>query len=258
MAKALDAAGAYCRVDFVGGFSALVQKGVADGDRVLIDSLPDVLTQTKSVCASVNAASRQAGINMDALKRLGEVISEIAHADMDNNGFAAAKLVVFSNIPEDNPFMAGAYMGAGEPEATINIGVSGPGVVDCALQRRIATAKESGKKLTLLDLAEEIKIASFRVTRIGELIGREVADRLNTSFGVDPRDRRLDRRNPQDARSRARRRARFHRRDRDAQRRGQEGRTLRLWIRRRSQRRLHPRFGRLNSRRRRRQGASFP
>ena len=184
LAKALDAAGAYCRVDFVGGFSALVQTGVADGDRVLIDSLPDVLTQTKSVCASVNAASRKAGINMDALKRLGEVISEIAHADMDNNGFAAAKLVVFSNIPEDNPFMAGAYMGAGEPEATINIGVSGPGVVDCALQRRIATAKESGKKLTLLDLAEEIKIASFRVTRIGELIGREVADRLNTSFGV--------------------------------------------------------------------------
>ena len=114
---------------------------------------------------------------MDAVKRLGEVIRAVADADAKNNGFAAAKLVVFSNIPEDNPFMAGAYMGAGEPEAAINIGVSGPGVVMSALQRRITSAKESGKKLTLSDLSEEIKIASFRVTRIGELIGREVAER---------------------------------------------------------------------------------
>ena len=121
---------------------------------------------------------------MDAVKRLGEVIRAVADADAKNNGFAAAKLVVFSNIPEDNPFMAGAYMGAGEPEAAINIGVSGPGVVMSALQRRITSAKESGKKLTLSDLSEEIKIASFRVTRIGELIGREVAERLNTQFGV--------------------------------------------------------------------------
>ena len=184
LAQALDEAGKYCRVDFVGGFSALVQKGVADGAKALIDSLPEVLNQTSCVCASINAASRKAGINMDAVKRLGEVIREIADADAKNNGFAAAKLVVFANIPEDNPFMAGAYMGAGEPEAAINIGVSGPGVVMSALQRRIASAKESGKKLTLSDLSEEIKIASFRVTRIGELIGREVAERLNTQFGV--------------------------------------------------------------------------
>jgi uncharacterized protein (UPF0210 family) len=184
LAQALDEAGQYCRVDFVGGFSALVQKGVSDGARALIDSLPEVLNQTNCVCASVNAASRKAGINMDAVKRLGEVIRAVADADAKNNGFAAAKLVVFSNIPEDNPFMAGAYMGAGEPEAAINIGVSGPGVVMSALQRRIASAKESGKKLTLSDLSEEIKIASFRVTRIGELIGREVAERLNTQFGV--------------------------------------------------------------------------
>lgn len=184
LAQALDEAGKYCRVDFVGGFSALVQKGVADGARVLIDSLPEVLNKTNCVCASVNAASRKAGINMDAVKRLGEVIREIADADKANNGFASAKLVVFANIPEDNPFMAGAYMGAGEPEAAINIGVSGPGVVSSALQRRIAHAKETGKRLTLSDLSEEIKIASFRVTRIGELIGREVAERLETQFGV--------------------------------------------------------------------------
>ncbi len=184
LAQALDEAGKHCRVDFVGGFSALVQKGVADGARVLIDSLPEVLNQTSCVCASINAASRKAGINMDAVKRMGEVVRDIADADVKNTGFAAAKLVVFANIPEDNPFMAGAYMGAGEPEAAINIGVSGPGVVSSALQRRIARAKETGKKLTLSDLSEEIKIASFRVTRIGELIGREVAERLNTQFGV--------------------------------------------------------------------------
>lgn len=184
LARALDEAGKYCRVDFVGGFSALVQKGVADGARVLIDSLPEVLNQTSCVCASLNAASRKAGINMDAVKRLGEVIRDIADADAKNAGFAAAKLVVFANIPEDNPFMAGAYMGAGEPEAAVNIGVSGPGVVSSALQRRISRAKETGRKLTLSDLSEEIKIASFRVTRVGELIGREVAERIGTQFGV--------------------------------------------------------------------------
>lgn len=184
LARALDEAGERCRVDFVGGFSALVQKGVADGARVLIESLPEVLTRTKRVCSSVNAASRKAGVNVDALKTLGQVILDIANADEENTGFAAAKLVVFANIPDDNPFMAGAYMGAGEPEATVNIGVSGPGVVDSALRRRIASAQKSGKKLTLSELSEEIKTASFRVTRIGELIGREVAERIGTQFGV--------------------------------------------------------------------------
>ena len=184
LAKALDEAAERCRVDFVGGFSALVQKGVADGARVLIESLPEVLTSTKRVCSSINAASRKAGVNMEALHTLGHTILDVANADAENNGFAAAKLVVFSNIPEDNPFMAGAYMGAGEPEAAINIGVSGPGVVDSALRRRIDSAEKSGKKLTLSDLSEEIKTASFRVTRIGELIGREVAETLNTQFGV--------------------------------------------------------------------------
>ena len=184
LAKCLDDAAKECRVDLVGGFTALVQKGISAGDRVLLDALPDVLSQTERVCASVNAASRKAGINMDALRALGEIIPAVAQADAANRGFAAAKLVVFANIPEDNPFMAGAYMGAGEPEVTVNIGVSGPGVVDSALKRRIASAREQGKKLTLTDLAEEIKLSSFRVTRVGELIGREVAETLGIPFGI--------------------------------------------------------------------------
>jgi len=184
LAEVLDQAAQECRVDFVGGFTALVHKGISNGAQVVLDSLPEVLTLTKRVCASVNAASRKAGINMDALHQLGHIIPEIANMDTKNRGFAAAKLVVFANIPEDNPFMAGAYMGIGEPEAAINIGVSGPGVVGSALTRRIASAQDSGKKLTLTDLAEEIKISSFRVTRVGELIGREVAERLGTAFGI--------------------------------------------------------------------------
>ncbi|MFP4053443.1 MAG: PFL family protein [Phycisphaerae bacterium] len=180
VARTLDAAAAACGVDLVGGFTALVQKGIAPGEEGLIDSLPEVLASTQRVCASVNVASRKAGINMDAIGRMGRIVRDIAHATADQKGFGAAKLVVFANIPEDNPFMAGAYMGAGEPEATVNIGVSGPGVVSRALQRRI----DQGQRLTLGDLAEEIKITSFRVTRVGELIGREVASELGVAFGI--------------------------------------------------------------------------
>jgi uncharacterized protein (UPF0210 family) len=147
---------------------------------VVIDSLPEVLAQTQRVCASVNVASRRAGINMDAIHRLGHVLLEIAAATAAQHGFGCAKLVIFANIPEDNPFMAGAYLGAGEPEAAVNIGVSGPGVVASALRRRLAL----GEKLTLGDLAEEIKLTSFRVTRVGELIGREVAAELGFPFGI--------------------------------------------------------------------------
>lgn len=179
-AKTLDQTVNDCNIDFVGGFTALVQKGIGEGDRVVIESLPDVLSQTKRVCASVNVATRRAGINMDAVGEMGRVILRIAEATADQGGFGCAKLVVFSNIPEDNPFMAGAYMGSGEPEAAINIGVSGPGVVCSALKRRIA----EGEKLTLGDLAEEIKLTSFRVTRVGELIGREVAAELGIPFGI--------------------------------------------------------------------------
>jgi len=180
VAKTLDAAAAACGVDFVGGFSALVHKGITPADAVVMNSLPDVLSQTEKVCASVNVASRKAGINVDAIHQMGHVILKIAQATAARRGFGCAKLVVFANIPEDNPFMAGAYMGAGEPEATVNIGVSGPGVVGSALKRRLSREKN----LTLGDLAEEIKITSFRVTRVGELIGREVAAELKVAFGI--------------------------------------------------------------------------
>ena len=180
VARTLDAAAIACGVDFVGGFTALVQKGISAGDAAVMNSLPDVLSQTSRVCASVNVASRKAGINMDAVHQMGHILIKIAQATADRRGFGCAKLVVFANIPEDNPFMAGAYMGVGEPEATVNIGVSGPGVVGSALKRRLALES----KLTLGDLAEEIKITSFRVTRAGELIGREVAAELGVAFGI--------------------------------------------------------------------------
>ncbi len=180
IARTLDAAATECRVDFVGGFTALVHKGITLGDAVVMSSLPDVLSQTSKVCASVNVASRKAGINMDAIHQMGHVLLKIAQATAHRRGFGCAKLVIFANIPEDNPFMAGAYMGSGEPEATVNIGVSGPGVVSSALKRRLALEP----KLTLGDLAEEIKITSFRVTRVGELIGREVAAELGVAFGI--------------------------------------------------------------------------
>jgi uncharacterized protein (UPF0210 family) len=202
LGKTLDQAADDCGVDFVGGFTALVQKGITAGDQAVIHALPEVLSQTRRVCASVNVATRRAGINMDAVGEMGRVILRIANATAAERGFGCAKLVVFANIPEDNPFMAGAYMGSGEPEAAVNIGVSGPGVVCSALKRRLALAEKPGtvpiivagghnngtvpfsQKLTLGDLAEEIKITSFRVTRVGELIGREVAAELGVAFGI--------------------------------------------------------------------------
>ncbi|MDO4574458.1 MAG: PFL family protein [Planctomycetia bacterium] len=181
IAKALDRAAQLCGIDFVGGFSALVHKGITPAEDLLIRSLPEVLSETKQVCSSVNVASRKAGINMNAVKMMGGILRDIAFATEDIRGFGCAKLVVFSNIPEDSPFMAGAYMGAGEPEATINIGVSGPGVVSSALRR---FTELHGDDVTLDQLAEEIKITSFRVTRVGELIGREVARELGIEFGI--------------------------------------------------------------------------
>jgi hypothetical protein len=180
LAKTLDEAAAECRVDLVGGFAALVHKGITPTDRIVMDSLPEVLATTQRVCSAVNVATTRSGLNMDAIHHMGHVLKDIAEATRAQRGFGCAKLVIFSNIPEDNPFMAGAYMGAGEPEATVNIGVSGPGVVSSALRRKI----ELGGTLTLGDLAEEIKITSFRVTRAGELIGREVARELGVEFGI--------------------------------------------------------------------------
>jgi hypothetical protein len=180
LAHTLDEAAAATNIDLVGGFTALVHKGITAADEVVIDSLPLVLSQTRRLCSSVNVATTRAGINMDAIRLMGQRILDIAQATADTGGFGAAKLVVFANIPEDNPFMAGAYLGAGEPEAVINIGVSGPGVVSSALKRRI----EIDPGLSLGDLAEEIKITAFRVTRVGELIGREVSHLLGIPLGI--------------------------------------------------------------------------
>ena len=180
VAQTLDQAAEEVGVNFIGGYSALVQKGFTKGDRNLIDTLPQVLSATERVCASVNVASTRAGINMDAVLLMGQAIKETSLLTAERDGFGCAKLVVFANMPEDNPFMAGAYLGYGEPECVINVGVSGPGVVKKELERAI----QSGKKLTLGDLSEIIKKTSFRVTRVGELIAREVAQSLDVSFGI--------------------------------------------------------------------------
>lgn len=185
VARTLDKAAAEVGVDLLGGFSANVQKSMTRAGRQLIDALPEALSVTSRVCSSVQVASTRVGINMDAINRLGEVIRETAHADTANNGFAAAKLVVFANLPDDNPFMAGASHGSGEGDAVINIGVSGPGVVQRAIERLVASAgADAVQRLTLVDLAEEIKTTAFRVTRVGELIGRELARRMAIDFGI--------------------------------------------------------------------------
>ena len=180
LAEALDQAAEAAGVDFVGGFTAYCEKGMSAAALTLIGALPEVLSATQRVCASVNVASRRAGINMDAVALMGRTLLSVAAATAARQGFGCAKLCVFSNIPQDNPFMAGAHHGAGEPEAVINVGVSGPGVVSSALRRRL----ELEPNLTLGELAEEIKITAFRVTRVGELIGRDVAAKLALPFGI--------------------------------------------------------------------------
>lgn len=180
LARALDRAATEAQVDLIGGFTALVQKGMTPGERLLIESLPAVLAGTRRVCASVNVASTKAGINVDAINLVARTLLRMAEATKGSGGFGCAKLVVFANAPEDNPFMAGAFLGAGEPECVINVGVSGPGVVKRAVERRLAEAPDS----TLDALAEEIKHTAYRVTRTGELIGREAAARLGVPFGV--------------------------------------------------------------------------
>jgi len=182
IAATLDTAAAEVGVDLLGGFSALVHKGSTPAARALIDSLPEALAGTQRVCASLNVASTRAGINMDAVLHAGRTVRAIADADAAKHGFACAKLVVFANMPDDNPFMAGAVHGQGEADAVINIGVSGPGVVKRALQRLID--QTGADNLTLSDVAEEIKITAFRITRVGELIGRELAQSLGVQFGI--------------------------------------------------------------------------
>jgi uncharacterized protein (UPF0210 family) len=175
-AKVLDDAAKELGIDFVGGFSALVQKGFSNGDRILIDSIPEALASTERVCSSVNTASTRSGINMDAVRKMGLVIKEAAEKTADRDGIGCAKLVVFCNAPEDNPFMAGAFHGTGEGESSLNVGVSGPGVVKAAL--------ESHKDASFDELADVIKKTAFKITRMGQLVGMEAAKRLGVPFGI--------------------------------------------------------------------------
>lgn len=178
--RVLDEAAKNAGVDFLGGFGALVEKGITPGERNLIDSLPEALSTTDRICSSINVASSRSGINMDAVALLGQRVLDVAAATSDRDGIGCAKLVIFANIPQDVPFMAGAYLGVGEPDVVINVGVSGPGVVKKAIDR----AMQSGKAIDLSDVADVIKRTAYKVTRVGEIIGKEVAQRLNVPFGV--------------------------------------------------------------------------
>jgi len=176
IAKTLDRAAAELGINFIGGYSALVQKGYTKGDRVLISSIPEVLSNTQRVCSSVNLASTKAGINMDAVEEMGHIIKKCAYLTRDNNSIACAKLVVFANAPEDNPFMAGAFHGVSEPERVINVGVSGPGVVSSAI-------KQAGD-CDLTEIAESVKKTAFKITRVGQLVAREASNMLGVPFGI--------------------------------------------------------------------------
>ena len=175
-AKTLDLAAKDVGVNFIGGFSALVHKGYSKGDKILIKSIPQALKQTERVCASVNIASSKVGINMDAVKEMGIIIKETAMLTKEEDSIGCAKLVIFANSVEDNPFMAGAYHGVGEPEAVINVGVSGPGVIKSALE------KVKGQSID--SVAETIKRTAFKITRAGRLIGNEASKRLGVPFGI--------------------------------------------------------------------------
>ncbi len=175
-AAAMDRAAKATGVNFIGGFSALVQKGMTDADRILINSIPEALATTDIVCSSVNVGSTKAGIDMDAVALMGRTIKDLAAATADKGGFGCAKLVVFCNAVEDNPFMAGAFHGVGEGERVINVGVSGPGVVYHALQ--------SVKGQPFDVVAETVKKTAFRITRMGQLVAQEASRRLNVPFGI--------------------------------------------------------------------------
>lgn len=177
LALALDRAAKEVGVDFIGGFSALVHKGTGDGDRRLIASIPHALSVTDRVCASVNVASTRAGINMDAVLELAKTVKSAAELTADRDSLGCAKLVIFANMVEDNPFMAGAVHGAGEPDEVINVGISGPGVV-----RAVVASLPQDADLTTI--AEAIKATSFKITRAGELVAREAAKRLGVTMGI--------------------------------------------------------------------------
>jgi len=174
IAKALDKAARNARIDFLGGFGALVQKGMTAADKNLISAIPQALSKTKRVCGFLNLASTQAGINMNAVERTGHIIKKLSAGTKDGAG--CAKLTVFANVPEDNPFMAGAHHGTGEPDFSLNIGISGPGVVRSVVAQN--------PKCELTQLSEVIKRTVFKITRAGELIGREIAELMKVDFGI--------------------------------------------------------------------------
>ncbi len=176
IAKTLQRAADTVGINFIGGFSALVQKGMTKGARAMISVIPEALAETRLVCSSVNVASTKAGINMDAIRLMGSTIKRAAYLTRDNNSIGCAKLVVFANVPEDNPFMAGAFHGVGEAETVINVGVSGPGVVSSAIER--------AGDCDLSALAELIKRTAFKITRVGQLVANEAAKRLGVPFGI--------------------------------------------------------------------------
>ena len=176
-AKTLDKAAKAIGINFIGGYSALVQKGMTPGDEALIRSIPRALAETDLVCSSVNVGSTKAGINMDAVKIMGQVVRECAELTKDDNCAGASKLVVFCNAVEDNPFMAGAFHGVSEPDCVINTGVSGPGVVRMAIRK-------AGREATMDEIAEVIKKTAFKVTRMGQLVATEASRRLGVPFGI--------------------------------------------------------------------------
>lgn len=175
-AKTLDAAAKAVGVNFIGGFSALVQKGCHKGDKILLASIPEAMAQTDLVCSSVNIGSTRTGINMLAVKQMGEIIKKTAELTADNQGLGCAKLVVFANAVEDNPFMAGAFHGVGEADCVLNVGVSGPGVVQKVVEQLPDASFD--------DLAEAIKQTAFKITRMGQLVGNEASKRLGIPFGI--------------------------------------------------------------------------
>lgn len=177
-AFALERAAKTVGVNFIGGYSALVQKGFANGDYALIESIPEALASTERVCSSVNIGSTKTGINMDAVKMMGRIVKKSAELTADRDSVGASKLVVFCNAPEDNPFMAGAFHGAGEPDCVINVGVSGPGVV------RAALADKEAKKLDITGVADLVKRTAFKITRMGQLVAMEASKRLGVQFGI--------------------------------------------------------------------------
>lgn len=176
IARALDRAAKEVGVNFLGGYSALMHKGATNADERLLASIPQVLSETELLCSSVNVASTRAGINMNAVREMGQIIKKTAELTASSDGLGCAKLVVFANAVEDNPFMAGAFCGVGEPECAINVGVSGPGVVKVAL--------ESVKGQPFDVVAETIKRTAFKITRVGQLVAREASRRLNIPFGI--------------------------------------------------------------------------